>query len=637
MNTPHPNRALLALVALALTTLVACGGGGSSSSSASPSPEGATPATPATLSGVAAVGAPLGGAALSVIDAQGRLVGSTRTNTTDGSYTLQLDTATPKLPLMLQAAGHDATGRPLLLHSALSELPTRALAHLTPLTDAAVALTLGTDPAAVFAQPTDHAAPLAGLAKVGLAADFVRTLVKANLTDTKLAGVATVNLLSASGFTADKTGVDLALETLDVTIGSSPAGAAQLQLANKLGAATSEVTVDLAAASAEIAKTGGGAPASAITSTLKATTSPAALMPRLATLDTLQVAINAAIASGGGASATAALTAAYTRHNGRSASDLAALIASWAARSMQMGRLQVTGCADATVAAGGCAKVAVAARLIDASGAQNGSFSDVVSYDSRALSWLLVGNNHPAQATARAVAWWSLDAGGTPLTGAAAHPQLGVQLAVGASGGNARVQLPGGHVLALVPCEQPWLCVSVTAGATVALATGALSDHAVFQPGSAWLGTADIATGARYSYTLTSADGAVTTQTARLRRAFPAAPPAGRFPVLDEVSSARPLASAALLAGRTLGWQAWATANPDMRLLSVRLVLAGASASGAAWVIEAAPDHWQATTLDWAGTTVPETHAGSPVTLWLVAVDSAGRLYATRYGDLPVN
>lgn len=617
--------------------VTACGGGGSGDAPAAP-PGDSVQAVPAVLSGVAAVGAPLGGARLAVIDAQGRALGTTVTNATDGSFTLELNTAAPKLPLMLQVAGADASGRPVLLHSALAELPQRAVAHLTPLTDAAVAVALGRDPSPVFANPAEHASAIAGLAKVTAAAEFVRTLVKTNLADTKMAGSATVNLLATPGFTADKTGVDLALETLEVSITSSAAGQPQLQVSNKLGSALAEVTVDLAKAAAELAKATGASPATAITSTLKATTSPATLMTRLASLDSLQAALNGAIASGGGASATAALTAGYSQHNGRSPAELATLIAGWAARNMQMGRLQVTGCADLSIAATGCARVAVAARLIDASGAQTGSFSDAVSWDTRTLAWNLVGNNQPSEAGVQPLAWWSLDANGAPLaTAGAPNPQLGVQLVSDGRLASARVQTPGGHVLSLVPCSRPWLCASTTAGATTAVATGDLADHAVLQPGSAWLGAADLATGARWSFTLTPASGSAVTRPVLLRRGFAAMPAAGRFPVLDGIGSSQGLASAPLLAGRSLAWRNWAAANPDMRLVAVRLVLAAPSATEPAVVAEAAPADWQATGLVWPAVTVPESHAGSSVALWLWAQDSAGRWYATRYSGLPVN
>lgn len=649
MTTPCPRIRLIATAALTLSLLAACGGGGDSGSAPAPAPAPQTnttpptaapapapPATPSTVSGVAAVGTPLAGARLAIIDAQGKQLGSTRTNINDGSYTLELNSTTPKLPLLLQVAGHDATGKPVLLHSALSELPTRATAHLTPLTDAAVALTVGTDPAKVFAKPTAHASALAALAKVGAAADFVRTLVKTNLADTKMTGSTTVNLISAPGFAADKTGVDLALESLDIGISQSNRGTEQLQLSNKLGAALAEVTVDLAAASVEIAKATGAAPASAITSTLKATTSPTTLMPRLANLDKLQVAINNAIAGGGG-DAVSALTTAYLRHNGRSAEDLAALIQDWTERNMQMGRLQVTGCADVTVTAAGCVRVAVAARLVAASGAQGGSFSDVVVYDTRTASWSLVGNNQPATTAVQAVAWRALDANGLPLTDASDNPRLGVQLVVDSRAGSARVQLPGGHVEALAVCgDRVWLCLSKQP-ATGALPTGTLEDHARFQPDHAWLGAADLAAGARYSFTLTPADGDPLTRTLVLRRAFTTAPPATRFPVLDDVDSARPLASAGLLAGRTLNWKTWAAANPDMRLVAVRLVLDAPSELEVADIDEHPVTDWQSQSLELPEAEPPASHAGSRLTLWLVAMDSAGRVYGTSYDRLPVN
>jgi hypothetical protein len=106
--------------AVALLLLAACGGGGGDS----PAPSagtgtgtggttgGTTAATTITarLSGVAALGAPMAGARLQVVDATGTLVGSGTTNAADGSFALTLQPATG--PLLLQAVGTDAAGQP---------------------------------------------------------------------------------------------------------------------------------------------------------------------------------------------------------------------------------------------------------------------------------------------------------------------------------------------------------------------------------------------------------------------------------------------------------------------------------------------------------------------------------------------
>ena len=643
-----------ALVAASSSLLLAaCGGGGSggtgsSAVSTTPTPVApvapVVPATPSSLAGVAAFGAPMTGATLSVIDAKGAVVGRAITNATDGSYALTLTTATPTLPLLLQAAGFDATGQPLLLHSALTTLGATAVANVTPLTDAAVALTLGTAPAKVFAAPAANATLIAGLAKVGAAADFVKTLVKVNLTDAKIANATLLDLFSDSSFSADKNGVDRALETLSIGIGTSTRGSEQLQLANKLGSNPAEVTVDLATAHTELAKATGATPASAITSTLKATTSPSTQVAKLPALDALALAINSAIAAGGRGALVTTLTASYVRHNGRNALDLADLVAEWADKNMQMGRMQVTGCADAVIAISGCVKLAVAARLIDAKGEQAGAFSDAVvsAGTATAPAWVLVGNGQIADVVVQPAGLLALNADGSRFAGAAvnpaANPRTGVQMAVQSNVVGAMVQTPGGRVLAMAPCDRPLLCIAATPGATSALAGGTPADQSVFQGSSAWLGGSDVASGAKYSVTLTPRNGGAVVRSAVLRNGFGATAPAdGRFPTLDEVKPGRTLASATLLAGMALNWKTWADANPDMRLLSVRLVLSGATATDPSLVFDATPAHWQETTLDWAPVTVPDDFISGSVGLWLAAIDGAGRVYYTQYADIPVN
>jgi len=629
-----------AATVLAALLLAACGGGGSSSTDTPAAGSGtATPSAPARLGGVVAYGAPLVGATLTVIDAKGAVVGNGSTNATDGSYALTLNTATPTAPLLVQAAGHDATGLPMLLHAALAAVSASTIVNVTPLTNAAVALALGAEPGRIFAMAAAKPTVLSGLAQATAAADFAKTLVKNNLSDAKITNLTTLDLVSGSGFAADKTGVDLALETVNIGYGSNARGGETLVLANKLGTATAEVVVDLATAQAELAKTTGATPATAITSTLKAATSPTAMASKLAAIDTLAVAVNNAIAAGGRSTLATALTTGYQKHNGRTAADVAELVAGWADRNMQWGRVQVTGCADVAIASTGCAKVAIAVRLVDASGAQTGSYSDAVSLGTgaNASTWSLVGNNLPADAAVQPVAWLALDGYGAAPATAGTNPRVGVQVAVQSAVDGAKAQMPGGHVLTLVPCGRPVLCVTATAGATSAVAAGTLTDHAVFQATSAWLGAADVAAGARYAVMLTPASGTAVTRPAVLRSSWPAAPATDRFPVLDGVNAARGLASATLLAGRVLSWKAWADANPDMRLTSVRIVLAGATAADAAFVTETSPTRWTATSLESPAVTVPDAYVGSTVAVWLSAVDAAGRLHVTSYADLPVN
>ena len=132
-------------ITAALLLQAACGGGGDSSPPAATTGTSAGTTASSTitarLSGVAALGAPMAGARLQVVDGTGTLVGSTTTNAADGSFALTLLPATG--PLLLQAVGTDAAGQPLVLHGAVSTLSAAVVANVTPLSEAILAVALG--------------------------------------------------------------------------------------------------------------------------------------------------------------------------------------------------------------------------------------------------------------------------------------------------------------------------------------------------------------------------------------------------------------------------------------------------------------------------------------------------------------
>lgn len=637
MKTLHPTTPWMAPLALAacLTLVAGCGGGGSSDSSGSTSTTPTTPATPASvrLAGVAAIGAPLADARLRVLDGSGQVLAST-TTAADGSYALTL--STPKAPLLLQAAGHDARGLPVVLHAAVNTLSASLTAHVTPLTDAAVALSLGAEPRGVFSAAAGDSTVLAPLARVGAAADLVKTLVKANLSDARFTDTTKLDLVSDPGLSANKTGQDLALEVLSVGLGTDPRGGAQLQLGNKLAANPVEVTVDLATAASELAKTTGATPANAITSSTKATSSARTVAANLAVLDDLATALNKVIAENptGNASTVAsaldkaALRAKYTRQDGGNGAALAARLAGWAGQRMQLGRLQVTGCADEVVAASGCTRVSVAARVSNAGGDQVDSFIDTVAWDTSAkpaARWALTGNDMPAAFAATAVAWRARAADGSAST------LTGVRLQVGTPLKSASVQTPGGYVLPLASCARPSLCVlptsatpvgaTGTAPATSVTAAGTLADDSVFSGVNLWLAPVDTALGARWKASLVADDatGTTSTRSALLRGVHVGAPAAARHPALDTSPD-----SASLLAGTAVTWATWAAAHIDQRLLLVRRLVT--LADGSVLIVDASPARWTDTSLALAAVPVPAGARVTNVALWLVAVDSAGRL-----------
>ncbi|QPF75026.1 hypothetical protein G8A07_20305 [Roseateles sp. DAIF2] len=635
--------ALLFPVLSSALVLAACGGGGGGDKNDG----GTTPIeVESTLSGVAAVGAPLGGAAISVIDAKGQALGSTSAHPVEGSYSLKLSSKSFTMPLLVQARGMDAAGAPQLLHSSVQGTAAAAMvAHVTPLTQAAVALALGADPAPLFAKGSESATALASLSQTVVAADFLKTLIKTQLTDLKISDPTKLDLLADPTFAANKGSHDVLLESLRVGLAKNAQGVEQLQLANKLLASQAgEVLVDLPTAKTELAKTTGATPANAISSTLKATTSATGVLPNLGQLDELGAALNKLIAQGANAAALAASPhlSAYDKHNGRSGSELAALLAGYATKNWQFGRFLVTGCADEVVTAGNCSRVLVSAPISDSSGALVDLFTDALSFNKSATTgtpkWSFIGNGKKLEFSVHPVAWLALESSGALSSGLpAGNPGAGVQLLLQAQNGagtalldKATVQTPGGFSIPLAYCAQRWLCISPTSGASSVEPTGALSDQ-LLQPATVgWLGGADTLRNAKYlaSYTPSGATAAES-RVAWLRAELPASvPPQPRYPALDGISGSAPLTAAGLAAGLNLNWSAWAKSNPDLRLMRVRVVIRNSGAS----VVQR--DFTPAYGVSASTLSLPQIGAAAGALgqeLWLRAQDGAGRFYDTRY------
>lgn len=147
----------LVLSSIAISFLVSCGGGGSASSSSS------------TISGIAATGAPIANAPVYLKDAAGvEPVGQNQATgvalvTTDanGAYAFPASALNGlRPPFIVRVAGtkvldngDDATA---ILHAVVPS--STGSANLTPLTEAATILTLGTDTATAFASPQSSVA-----------------------------------------------------------------------------------------------------------------------------------------------------------------------------------------------------------------------------------------------------------------------------------------------------------------------------------------------------------------------------------------------------------------------------------------------------------------------------------------------
>ncbi len=625
---------LLALAASAV--LAACGGGGGGGA-ATPSPGASTPApSAAVLRGVASVGAPLGGALVAVVDAKGTAVGSATAHPTDGSYSLTLSTATPTLPLLLQARGRDAAGQWVMLHTVLTELSASTTAHITPLTQAHAALVLGADPHAAFLKPADSALPTATTALSTAASDFLKTVIKTPLGDLKITATA-LDLLSNSGFATAKSPADLLLEALRVGLdgNSSP----KLQLSSKfLASPAAEVEIDLATARAELLKTTGAVPANAITSTLKVTSGAATVLTNASLIDGVATTVNPMLAraapaddykalrTGSTVTDTNAVLYGYERHDGVDSDALAAQFAAWGAAGLQLGPLQVTGCADDVAKTGDCLRVLVAGALTDRNGAVKARLLNAVTYNTTQKRWKLIGNGKYVALALRPSSLLRLDAQGRSET-SLPNPSAGVAIEVPDSGlTQTTAQAPSGFAVPLATCLRPLMCLS-TPGATSTLSTGGLLDQFLQATTTSWLTGVDAQRGARY--TLSYLRGTVSES----RRAFlPATvllPAAARHPSLDGPSTSAPLTVAGLANGLSLKWGPWVAAQPDLRLIELRIVIRYANRADTFFLVIDGQTEVRLPGVS-ASSGTPTGHE-----IWLVAEDVRGQQLLTRYTLAP--
>lgn len=633
---------LYRLAVLSLTLLLtACGGGGGGG--------GGTPPleTPPTLRGVAATGAPLVNAQVSVVDGQGKAVGTATTHAADGSYSLTLNTTSPAAPLFIQARGMDAGGTLQVLHSTVPAISAAMVGHVTPMTQAIVALSLGTEPAPVFAAAATSASQLGQLGNASAAAaTFLKTLVKTQISDLKITDATALDLLADPTFAANKGTHDLLIESVRVDLARSRLNVPVLQIGNKfLAAPTAEVVVELPTAQTELLKAS-GTPANAITSTLKAATSATTLLGTLSGLDDLGAALNQLIAQGKDVSTilTHALVTGYDKHNGRSKTDIAGILSTYTTGNRQFGRFQLLGCADDAPTAGNCAKVLVGAIVSDSTGAVVDVFLDAVSYNKAATTtnkWNLIGNGKKLAFAVHPLAFLALNADGTASSAVVPNPGIGLQVEIQAQTADpipgipptqllssATVQLPGGFSIPFGYCSRPNLCVSSTPGATNLIPTGGVGDLAIQRAAVGWIGSVDSVRGARFiaSYTI---GGAAEVRNTWLRADVLGEPATARFTALNGVTADSPVLAAALQSGTlVINWSTWAAANPDLRLIEIKRVFTPV-AGGAPTVLDTPAPLPPKTT---ATLSTAHTPAGAVTSeLWLQAMDAQGRRFHTRY------
>ena len=201
-----------ALGGLMLATLAACGGG-QDAASAPPAP----PPPPATaLSGTVAVGAPITGGTLRILDATGTVVAHDIAIDADGHYSVPAVTGTA--PWRLEACGY-AGANWRCIYSVAQSLGT---ANVTPLTSALVTLAMGDTPDALM---RDGAA-LPSADALAAAQQQLQDGLSSTLTDAGITGSLdfTTGTLSAG----TRTGYDRVLDAVAVTTGTDDGAFVQL-------------------------------------------------------------------------------------------------------------------------------------------------------------------------------------------------------------------------------------------------------------------------------------------------------------------------------------------------------------------------------------------------------------------------
>ncbi len=204
MRLPRPSPirpfAVAAGGALIAAALAGCGGGADYMT---------TPAAPAstTLAGTIAVGAPMLNATISVKDAKGVVVSAAVG--ADGSYS-GLSLAGLVAPFSLQACGF-VDGNYGCFYAVVGQPGT---GNVTPLTNATVALALGSDPGALFAV---GGAPAPSAAALDTQSGKLRTALADLLAK---AGVGAGADFATTPFDADRTGMDKILDAVKVSTGN---------------------------------------------------------------------------------------------------------------------------------------------------------------------------------------------------------------------------------------------------------------------------------------------------------------------------------------------------------------------------------------------------------------------------------
>jgi hypothetical protein len=196
---------LFLLATCSSLVLLGCGGGSSSSSSSSGG----------TISGVAATGAPLENANITITCADGSI--KTGTANSSGQFSVDIGTGCPA-PYVLEASVEQADGEQKLVSVHSDAVSGSATVNITPLTHA-ISATLASD-----GNPFTLAANIAS-EKTNVTSSAVQQRNQALVASLSgmigAAGVSGTPNLITTGFSADRTGLDKLLDNIKVTVAPS--------------------------------------------------------------------------------------------------------------------------------------------------------------------------------------------------------------------------------------------------------------------------------------------------------------------------------------------------------------------------------------------------------------------------------
>jgi hypothetical protein len=312
-------------------------------------------------------------------------------------------------------------------------------------------------------------------------------------------------------------------------------------------------------------------------------------------------------------------------------------LAAYAVNDYQLSLLQVTGCIDDPIPTKGCTNLAVSAVVTNSAGQVMDFFSDAVTFSKTTTpSWTLSGNGRYAQIGVYPVAYAKFGLDGNLINSTSGNPGVGIQVAIVAQNstgtdtvGVTEVQLPSAQSVPFDYCDVINLCLSPTPSSAPSIATGDLSDTLLQQPALGWIGSNDAVAGAKFVVSYLSWI-TVTNQNANayLATTLPSVLTTNMFPAIDGVSSGAPLTGASIAAGFTLSWASWAAAHPNMRVISVRTVIAGAGASPQITDNPVPLDNVTSAKVN--PTVLPAGFVPTTYEVWIGAVDNLGHRYFTQ-------